>query len=192
MSGAYTTSFRGETVRLPGPLALAREGASGAGWYDSANVSIRAFCDRTGYDVARVCDVLALTSPRVTVRRNVSLALAYLATGSAPGIVPSVRAALAHYEATGVIRGLKTSAFARALAGDVDAVVIDVWMWRALGLDWPSVTPKRYRRAAATVRGIATRADMTPAATQAAIWVATRQRYGYVTHAPLVLPCDAG
>lgn len=188
MSGAYRTTFRGETIRLPGPLALAREGASGAGWYVDAHASIRDYCARTGHDVARVCDVLALTSPRVTVRRNVALALAYLATGSAPGIVPSVRAALAHYEATGAIRGPKTSAFSRALAGDPDSVVIDVWMWRALGLQWPSVTPKRYRRAAATVRGIATRAGMSPAGTQAAIWVATRKRYGYLTHAPLVLP----
>ena len=187
MTAVYSSESRGKAPTLPGPLALAREGADGASWYADATASIERYAAEHGHSVATVADVLALTSPRQTVTRNVQLAHAYLSTGSTAGTLPSVAAALAHWESTGIIRGGKTGPFSLALQGDSNAVVVDVWMFRAFGLDWPSMTPKRYREAARRVRGIATRAGMTPRDCQAAVWVATRRRYGYTTNAPLVM-----
>lgn len=184
---AYDLDWRGNAPRLPGPLTLAREGGDGAAWYRDALATLDSYATAHGFDVATVADVVALTSPRQSVARNVQLAHAYLTTGSTSGTLPSVRAALAHWEVTRKIRGDKTRAFSAALQGDVDAVVLDVWMFRAFGLGYKTLTSKRYREVSARVRGIATRASMTPRDAQAAIWTATRARYGF-SAAPLPRP----
>ena len=43
------------------------------------------------------------------------------------------------------LKGLKTNAFARAIAGDVDAVVIDVWMMRAANMQSDSPNKTQYK-----------------------------------------------
>lgn len=184
----YTQASHGHNPELPSLAVLANEGREdGEGWYDAAHETIKAYAAAAGTTVARVADVLALTSPRQTVTRNVQLASQYLETRSTAGMLPSVIRALEHWEATGEIRGPKTRAFSYALQGIPDAVVIDVWMIRAIpSLDASkSLTRKRYRDAATIVREVAAEVGMSPAATQAAIWVAVRRRYRYVSHAPL-------
>jgi hypothetical protein len=179
---AYPVEWRGSAPTLPGPLALAREGCAGLGWYPAATAEVSRFAAARGLPMATVADVLALTSPRQSVRRSVQLAVAYLDKGTLTGTLPNVQAAIAHWERTGVIRGDKTAAFSRALQGDTDAVVVDVWVFRALGLDYPNMTPKRYRSAAIRIKGLATRWGQNPRDTQAAIWVGVRARYGLHGH----------
>ena len=173
--------YRGKTPDAPGPLACARAGASERDWYARAELSIRAYATERGFDPARVADVLSLTSPRVSVSRNVRIARHYLETGAPTSdTMWSVRAALAHYEDTGEIRGPKTGAFARALMGDPDAVVVDVWVLRAFDLrGWKSLTPKRYRDVSARIRRLATVLGWTPVECQAAMWTGIRATYGH-------------
>jgi hypothetical protein len=195
-----------ESVRRPSTLPTVTElylaGADGSAWYAEARESIRRYADMHGLSVGIVADVVGLTSPRQTVKRNTQLADLYLQTGGTGGVLPAVRSGLAHWAASiesgeidarhmanvGPIRGDKTRNFARCLAGDDSAIVIDVWMFRALGLDFPTMTAKRYRQACETVRGYAKSFGDTPANTQARIWCGIRRAYGYTTDAPLIMP----
>lgn len=190
-------SFRGKEPTLPSVIRMAREGAHGSEWYDQARVSIERYADQHGTSVKRVADILSILSPRVHVSRSVSMAHHYIVTGSAqPGTMSDRVRALAKYEETGSFGGLKVNAFSRALQGDPDAVVVDVWMIRAYGRaeEWVTdrghvnVTPKRYRLIRSLIRGTATRSGMSPAAAQAAIWTGIRARYGYVNAGDLVMP----
>ena len=73
------------------------------------------------------------------------------------------------------LNGQKTSSFAWNLAGDYDAVTIDVWMMRACGED-DQDAPRtvQYREMSAAVRRLARRHGMTPAEMQALIWIIYR------------------
>jgi hypothetical protein len=124
---------------------------------------------------ASFVDVLALTSPQVSVRRNVALARFWAAGGipavASAGVLPSVLAGLRYWRETGRIRGPKTGAFSRALQGDGQAIVLDTWMARALCLE-PARLGSKWARAIGeeAVRTIAAEFDWTPAEVQAAAW----------------------
>lgn len=150
----------------------AQMGRKHVDWYADARRCIGKLCHENGWDVDRFVCILAVTSPRVSVMRNYRLAEHYMRTGYyLPDMMKTIRASVEHYEATGEIRGPKTSAFARNLLGDETALVLDVWMARALGVEQRIVTRKdnmaaAYRR----VGTIAAENGWTIAQTQAAIW----------------------
>ena len=176
-------------------------GAHGRDWYVHAELSIRRHCNSLGFDVQTYVDVLAITSPRVNVRKNVQLTNAYMAARSTvvagdgedyqplhpgaqhglsltklhlrvSGLMRSIRSGLEHYERTGVIRGPKTSAFARALLGDGEAIVLDVWLARALAIDQKLLATKKVRLPAEDrIRRVARALGWEPRQVQAAIWV---------------------
>ena len=172
-----------------GPVALetlARDGATGRGWYADSQQSIERYAARHGDDPARVSDVLAILSPRVTVDYSIRLANAYLRTGSAPGAMRQRLQALARYETSGIFNGPKVNAFASALQGDPDAVVIDAWMYRAAREK--RTTAKSYRDTAAKIQRVAIRLGWPPAETQAAIWQGARAFVGFADgYRPMVL-----
>lgn len=178
-------------MRLPGLDTLARMGEDGRAWYDVQRARIEEWCAETGHAVGRTCDVLAVTSPRISVSMNGRLAAMYLDGCGADALpcIPSVSAALRHYEETGEIRGPKTEAFARALRGEPDAVVLDVWLARALDVPQRELRGARYRRHAARVRRGAARLGWEPAEYQAAVWTGVRRAMGRTKpRAGLVLP----
>lgn len=74
-----------------------------------------------------------------------------------------------------VLGGPKVRAFYRALLGDRDAAVVDVWVARAAGTD-PQLTPARYARVEAALRDAAAQARTAVADFQATVWVVTRGR----------------
>lgn len=187
----YSREWRGKTPTLPRPLALAREGMAGVEWYANAREQIAAYSARVGVEPAYTAGVMAVTSPRLHVRRNVRVTRAYIEDGVTEGLMFSVRRALEHFEETGQIRGPKTGAFARALMGDPDAVVVDVWMLRAFKRD-TRATPAVYRSVSRGIQAVARLADMTPADAQAAIWVAVRRRYGFQSNAPVIFDLPGG
>jgi hypothetical protein len=72
-----------------------------------------------------------------------------------------------------VLRGPKVTAFWRALKGDPDAAVLDIWMFRAFGLpDTPSA--KVYRSAAEALSVAAYDLGVTARQLQAVIWLHVR------------------
>jgi hypothetical protein len=72
------------------------------------------------------------------------------------------------------LKGLKTNAFARAIAGDEQAVVIDVWMLRAVGIEKKTPNQSQYNDLANAVKKVAFDYGMTPRAMQALIWIMIR------------------
>ncbi|MCK9382932.1 MAG: hypothetical protein M0P95_17955 [Sulfuritalea sp.] len=153
-------------------LRYAEAGREYRWWYADAQHAIAVVCQRKKWDQRVFAEVMALTSPRVQVGRNWSMTYHYMQTGKhLPGTMRTIKAAVEHWEETGEIRGRKTEAFARALKGDETALVLDVWMAVALGVDPVKVTrPDNMLSATRRVVRIADVLDWTVAQTQAAIW----------------------
>ena len=73
------------------------------------------------------------------------------------------------------LKGLKTNAFAKAIAGDMSAVVVDTWMVKAAGLDSSkSLSKGKYFALASAVTAVALSMGWSNAATQAVVWCAIR------------------
>ncbi len=165
-------------------------------WYRVARAVIRRLSDHslsasgaTLHDIPvlrrvetfeRLCDIVAITSPRCSVVRNLRVAWAEFNAGErAADMIRSTRIALDWYYTSGEIRGAKTSRFAKVLRGDDSIVVIDTWMARGFGVADNQARNKstqllgeriidRVRRTVSR-RGIRF-ATWTMAETQAAVW----------------------
>ncbi len=121
--------------------------------------------------------VVSAFSPRVTWAHNKAKATQY-----AQGITP--KGLRSHVDAAdrcvrqgfNGLRGPKTNAFARAIAGDRDAVVVDVWMCRAAGLGKDAPNATEYRAIADAIRTLAGTSVvcMAPATLQALLWIIVR------------------
>lgn len=155
---------------------LALQGVTGRHWYAYAAAEVRESAARLDVPVEEFSDVLAITSPRVSVGSNVRITLHYFRSDKTlpSGVISGTRAAMRHYQTTGEIRGPKTSAFAKACRGDLSAVVLDVWMARAFGVDQAKLSdsPRVHREACRRIRAVARRLGWEPAEVQAAIWTA--------------------
>lgn len=174
---------------------MAAKGKDWKDWYVRAGDDIASVCAQEHWDFDRFVDVLALTSPRTSVRRNIRVAIHYMQTGQwLTGVIDTTKRAMAHYLETGEIRGPKTSAFAAALKGDLSAVVLDVWMAEAFKVD-----QRRFDRIPVRakcnqrIRAAAGRLCWRPAEVQAAIWATTvrdhgRRVPGFVVSDELLLP----
>lgn len=170
---------------------LARRSERSRFWYRHAERQLDRAAICLGVDKQRLADLLSIFSPRVHVRRSIRLTIAYLQTGKLlPEVLASTRLALAHYEQTGNVRGVKTGPFARAIYGDSSAIVLDVWMSRALGIRQKQFERKPvHYEASRRVAKAAQRLGWAPAEAQAAIW-ATAVRQAGRTPTPFVLVDD--
>lgn len=130
-------------------------------WYNVARAVIRRLADHktglvagtaqwhmdfTDEAYTTLCDLVAITSPRTSVKRNLRFAWGQF-TGQMTNphdMIRSTRVALDHYYRTDEIRGAKTSRFAQVLRGADNVVVVDTWMARALSV------PDRHARHVST------------------------------------------
>ena len=184
--------------------SMARAGVDGRHWYATATSNVVSAARILNCSPEWFAAVLGVTSPRVHVSRNVKLSIAYALNGSTTGTMPMVRVGLAKLSAIGgrhcqeldgmtATMGPKTGPFARALAGDLDAVVLDVWMARALGLDQSQFSHKpTHRKACDRIRQVADLLGWRPAEVQAAIWTtAYRAHYTDATVPQFTISLDA-
>lgn len=119
--------------------------------------------------------IVAAFSPRERWSTNVSKAIAYSLGGRPKGLQNNLTMAdNAMTMGFDALKGQKTNAFARAIAGDTDAVVIDVWMMRAAGMETDSPNKSQYNMLCDSVRNIASEHGLTPRTTQALIWIVKR------------------
>lgn len=159
---------------------LARDGFEHRDWYVTEAQKLYSRAQKVGVPFSRYVDIIAITSPKVHVVKNGKLTDQYVTSGSTNGMIYGTRAALAHYEKTGEIRGPKTSKFAAAIKGDQTAIVLDLWMCRAFGFDQAEFTrPAVRKECEKRVRSVARSLDITPAQCQAAIWFGAVIRQGY-------------
>lgn len=83
----------------------------------------------------------------------------------------SPRTALSNWGKGEGIKGRETGPFARALAGDEDALVLDMWMAMALGADGRKATGlDNIAAARRRMQSIYSTLDITMAEAQAAVW----------------------
>lgn len=144
-------------------------------WYSEARAFAESLRPHTAWSLEVSCSVVSAFSPRVTWAHNKAKALQY-SQGITPKGLRSHVAAADRCVADGFngLRGLKTNAFARAIAGDMDAVVVDVWMCRAAGLGKDAPNKREYREIANAVREVAAAYNMEPAVMQALLWIIIR------------------
>jgi hypothetical protein len=119
--------------------------------------------------------VVSAFSPRERWTNNVTKAISFSLGNNIPGfknnMVMANNAIAFGYDA---LKGLKTNAFARAIAGDEQAVVIDVWMLRAVGIEKKTPSQSQYNELAEAVKKTAFDFGMTPRSMQALIWIMIR------------------
>jgi hypothetical protein len=117
-------------------------GAHDKDWYERCeNVLVQLF----GRDqLVTVANLFAATSINSSLKSNVALfrkAYRELMDGKPfSNYLPNIKDQLEKIRAGQPITGNKINAFARAMSGGADAVVVDVWLLRAFGMD------KKYRR----------------------------------------------
>ncbi len=175
--------------------ATPAEVAAGAAWYGEAYRTADTMAAATGFPIDTVAAVISHLSPQTRWVANVNAAWSLLATDTrAPGMLTANydRAmAAVHAEdplATFGPRAQKTAAFALAILGDHDSVVIDVWAARATLqgaryrfrdelADENARILKRagvYAALVAAYRSAARSRGVTPCAMQAIVWTVIR------------------
>jgi len=139
--------------------------------------------ERVAAEVARNLDsslevgasVVSAFSPRERWTNNVAKAISFSLGNHIPGFKNNMLMANnAIAFGYGALNGAKTNAFARAIAGDEQAVVIDVWMLRAVGIEKKTPSQSQYKEMANAVKKVAFDFGMTPRAMQALIWIVIR------------------
>jgi len=139
--------------------------------------------ERVAHEVARNLDadlevgasVVSSFSPRERWTNNVEKAVAFSLGQKVVGLPNNLAMAKKSIKlGFDALNGQKTNSFARAIAGDENAVVIDVWMLRALGIEKKTPTQSQYKEMARAVTKVAKIYGTTPRTMQALIWIIVR------------------
>jgi thermostable 8-oxoguanine DNA glycosylase len=72
------------------------------------------------------------------------------------------------------LNGKKTNSFARNIAGDENAITIDIWMMRSVGIAKSQPSKKDYTQLSEAIEKIAMETAMTPRTVQALVWIVYR------------------
>jgi hypothetical protein len=146
-----------------------------AKWYLDAERVAHEVAKNLDADLEVGASVVSAFSPRErwtnNVEKAVSFSLGQKVVGLPNNLAMAKKAIKLGFDA---LNGQKTNAFARAIAGDEQAVVIDVWMLRALGIEKKTPTQSQYKEMARAVTKVAIKHGMTPRAMQALIWIIVR------------------
>lgn len=144
-----------------------------------ADVGYEGYPDVQGLRYRRFAELVAITSPRTSVARNLKFAWGeFIGHGPPSDMIRSTRQALAHYYRTGEIRGPKTSRFALVLRGDDNIAVVDTWMARALSVPDNQARNKSTQELAERVIGCVARYHgWALSEAQAAVWAGVIRTY---------------
>jgi hypothetical protein len=145
-------------------------------WYDEAHDIALNMSNLCGLSIEKCASILAAFSPRERWASNVKYANMFINGGTPPTLTNNINMAYAAMSlGFDALNGRKTNAFARNIAGDKDAVTIDVWMIRAAGMDAnKGVNDTEYKLLSEIVKELAADRAMYPATAQALIWIIVR------------------
>lgn len=145
-------------------------------WYMEAQEVAEDVAEIMGTSLEVGASIVSAFSPRERWSSNVAKAYAFANGKPVAGLTNNLNMAQRATElGFDALKGQKTNAFARAIAGDTDAVVIDVWMIRAAGLDASKgVNKTQYNELSDAVRRVANDFGLTPRTAQALIWIVKR------------------
>jgi hypothetical protein len=145
-------------------------------WYHEAQEVAEDVAENLGASLEVGASVVAAFSPRERWASNVAKSLAFSMGKPVAGLQNNYRMAERSLElGFDALNGQKTNAFARAIAGDPNAIVIDVWMIRAAGMDASKgVNKTQYNELSEAVNTVAKEFGITPRTAQALIWIIVR------------------
>lgn len=144
-------------------------------WYLDAERVAEQVSSNLGTTLENGASVVSAFSPRERWSLNVAKAISFSLGEKVTALGNNIRMANASLElGFKALNGQKTNAFAKAIAGNEDAVVIDVWMLRAVGIEKKSPSQSLYNELAKAVTATATMYGMTPRSMQALIWIIVR------------------
>jgi hypothetical protein len=144
-------------------------------WYLDAERVAEQVASNLGTTLENGASVVSAFSPRERWSLNVAKAISFSLGEKVTALGNNIRMANASLElGFKALNGQKTNAFAKAIAGNEDAVVIDVWMLRAVGIEKKSPSQSLYNELAKAVTATATMYGMTPRSMQALIWIIVR------------------
>ena len=167
----HSRLFRALIAERSTPNAL----ESASTWYGDG--------ERIALDIAGIMDtslevgacIISAFSPRERWSSNVTKAYRFANGEDVPGLSNSMTMAhMSTVKGFDALNGQKTNAFARALAGDSDAVVIDVWMMRAARLHTDAPNKTQYAELSRAVVNVAVSMGISPRTCQALIWILIR------------------
>jgi hypothetical protein len=146
-----------------------------AKWYFEAEKVAHKVAENLDASLEVGASVVSAFSPRERWTSNVTKAIHFSLGRPVTGLSNNLKMAQASlvlgYDA---LKGPKTNAFARAIAGDENAVVVDVWMMRAGGFGVDSPNKTQYTEVTKAIKSVADRNGLTPRTTQALIWIMVR------------------
>lgn len=155
--------------------AEAKTAQLNGGWYRESRRVARALARKHECTLSTAAGVIAALSPRIRWNTNVQGADFILGGGNeGPGFNTNVEKACRIRDGERpltVLGGPKVTAFYRAIMGDKDAAVIDVWMWRAMGA---APGTMKYEEAEAALRAAAEKSGVAVADFQAIVWTYIR------------------
>lgn len=160
---------------------IACDGLSGRTWYADGSQQIDYVSWLEGWDREEFAGVLATTSPRCSVVRNIRMGLHFMHFRDLR-VIPmrGIRTSVTNFLNGKGIDGPKTSAFYANLLGCPDSVTLDVWMAYALGIDQTDFNRVASRKKAIDrIVSVGRVMGITPAQAQACIWVGYQRRIGY-------------
>lgn len=144
-------------------------------WYFEAEKVAHKVAENLDANLEVGASVVSAFSPRERWTSNVTKAIHFSLGKPVTGLSNNLKMAQTSltlgYEA---LRGPKTNAFARAIAGDENAVVVDVWMMRAGGFGIDSPNKTQYTEVTKAIKTVANEFGLTPRTTQALIWIMVR------------------
>jgi peptidyl-tRNA hydrolase len=154
-----------------------RTAALNGGWYRESRRTARKLARKHGVTLATAAGVIAALSPRIRWATNVEAADKVLAGAPNEEVagynrnVEKARRIAQGERPLQVLGGPKVTAFYRAMMGDDEAAVVDVWMWQAMGFV-PAQVP--YATAEEALRQAAKQAGLPVATFQALVWTQVR------------------
>lgn len=150
---------------------------NGLEWYPATRLWCREMAERYGVGIDTTAAILAVLSQRKRWREN-KLAAVQALKGTPYAAMGQMRRKVQRLlngeNPAHVVTGPKIRSFWKAIMGDQDAVVLDVWMLKAYGETKKTLTPKQYERLADRLRRDAKRLGIAPSVYQATVWVEIR------------------
>ena len=144
-------------------------------WYLEAEKVAHKVAENLETSLEVGASVVSAFSPRERWTSNVTKAIHFSLGKPVTGLSNNLKMAQASLSlGFDALKGAKTNAFARAIAGDENAVVVDVWMMRASGVGVDSPNKTQYTEISEAVRIVSRRFNITPRTTQALIWIMVR------------------
>lgn len=144
-------------------------------WYFEAQEVAEDVAEILSLPLENGAAIVSAFSPRERWASNVQKAYAFANGKPVTGLSNNLKMANdAKVNGFDALKGMKTNAFARAIAGDPNAVVIDVWMCRAANAATDSPSKGLYNILSDAIRIVADEFGISPRTCQALIWIVVR------------------